>query len=520
MTSASSMNTAAGRSPESTRTMLAPAVVLGAGATAAFLALFSPALALVAVILVLLALVAVRWPDIATFAVIFILFSNIAVVASRFHGVPRIVASAFPLLLAAPLIRDLVLRRQRLVVTPALPLLLLLLVVQILGMMFSRDLEVTKSAVTEFVFEGLLLYFLITNAVRTPRALRLVIRALLLAGFVSAVVPCYQQLTGSFGSNFGGFGQTSETGFRTGEVSSRGEVRQIRLAGPIGEQNRYAQNMLMLLPIGLFLFLSERSKRWRLLALLFTAVTGSGFLLAFSRGGAVAFLILLATMVLMRIFRARQVLIVGLVASLGLVAVPQYLARMKTLGNISVVLLEAGPKAADLDSAARRRIAEMIAAAMVFADNPVIGVGPGMFKYYSQEYGNRLGIRKITETRRAHSLYLEVAAEGGALGLISFFGLILVTMYGLILARTRLLHGPPGAMPEAERERLELSNTVTGFLLALIAYLACGLFLHLAYIRFFYAMLALAGAASGVAMSRVGSLSRSRPLASRIDHQT
>jgi hypothetical protein len=479
--------------------------VLGTGAATACIALYDPLLALGAVTFVILALATISRPDFATFAVIFILYSNLAVVASRFHGVPRLVASAFPLLLAAPLIRDLILRRQRVVVTPALPFLFFLLIVQIVSMMFSRDLEVTRAVVIEFVFEGLLVYFLITNVVKTPRSLRLAVWALLLAGFVSAVVPCYQQVTGSFDNNFAGLGQTSEVGFRTGEFTGRGEVRQIRVAGPIGEQNRYAQNMLMLLPLGLFAFFGERSKTLRFLALFFTAVTGAGFLLSFSRGGAVAFVLVLMVMVLMRTVTLRQLAVVGLVAALGLAAMPQYWARLKTIGDLPGLFSRAGVSSqtgsGKPDSAAQRRFIEMAAAGMVFADHPVIGVGPGMFKYYSQEYGNRLGIRKITETRKAHSLYLEVAAEGGVLGLISFFGAVLVTLHGLIFARRRLLQGPRGATSSEEHERVTLANLVTGLLLALIAYLGCAVFLHLAYIRFFYLMMGLAAAASGVALA-------------------
>jgi len=513
--SRSSTSKTEGRSP--TRAVLPWVVILGTGAATGFLALHDPFLALAAVLLALLALATVTTPDFATFAVIFILYSNIAVVASRFHGVPRLVASAFPLLLAAPLIRDLILRRQSIVVTPVLPILFLFLVVQILGMMFSKNLEVTRTVVIEFLFEGLLVYFLITNVVRTPRALRLAVWALLLAGFVSAAVPCYQQLTGTFDNNFAGLGQTSEGGFRTGDFTGRVEVRQVRLAGPIGEQNRYSQNMLMLLPVGLFACFSERSKRLRFLALFFTAVTGAGFLLAFSRGGAVALLLVMATMVLMRTVTLRQLSLVGLVVVLGLVAMPQYWARLKTLADIPSQFsrqISSQTGAGKPDSSAQRRLIEMVAAGMVFADNPLIGAGPGMFKYYSQEYGNRLGVRRITETRKAHSLYLEVAAEGGVLGLTCFFAIVLVTLHGLVVARRRLLQGPPGATPGEEHERRALANLVTGFLLALIAYLGCGLFLHLAYIRFFYLMLGLAAAASGIALSFS---SRRSPPASALD---
>ena len=47
--------------------------------------------------------------------------------------------------------------------------------------------------------------------------------------------------------------------FKTGEEALHGNVMQRRLAGPLGEQNRYAQIMLMLVPLGLFRFWGERS---------------------------------------------------------------------------------------------------------------------------------------------------------------------------------------------------------------------------------------------------------------------
>lgn len=95
-----------------------------------------------------------------------------------------------------------------------------------------------------------------------------------------------------------------------------------------------------------------------------------------------------------------------------------------------------------------------------------------------------------------------MAAEGGALGLLFFSTMVLVTLYGLLLARRRLLGAPPGPTPGDEEERRYLANIVTGLFLALVAYLASGLFLHLAYIRYFYLMLALAGAASVIVFSR------------------
>ena len=480
-------------------------LVVGAAIVAGLMTLAYPLWGIVCTLAAVVGALVLRHPDVASYVVIFLLYSNVAVVATRFHGVPKIMASAFPLLLVFPLVRDMVLRRRGAVVTPALPFIALLFAVQFFGALFARHEAVARAAIVEFMLEGVLVYILITNVVRTPRTLKMAVWALLLAGVVCSVVPFYQQLTGTFHHHYGGFGQTSETAFRTGEFAQHGEVRQFRACGTLDEQNRFAQNMLMLLPLGLFLFLNERTRRKRFVVLALTSFAGIGFLLAFSRGGAVALALVLMVMTLMRLIALRHVAVLGLVMVVGLVAMPQYWTRLASLGDVSLLVAGSETNERKPDSAMTGRLTEMVAAALVFADHPVIGVGPRMFKYYSQEYGNRLGIRKLKEGRKAHSLYLEVAAESGTLGLLSFFGMIFVTLTGLVVTRRRAFgesgRGLDGSGEESscEAKDREMANLATGFLLALIGYLACGIFLHLSYIRFFYLILALASATTAIA---------------------
>jgi O-antigen ligase len=140
----------------------------------------------------------------------------------------------------------------------------------------------------------------------------------------------------------------------------------------------------------------------------------------------------------------------------------------------------------------------------VFLDHPTIGVGPGMFKAYSEEYGNQDALRRIETGRRAHSLYLEIAAENGAIGLALFLAALLLTLIGLAGARRANLGHDP-----------ELADLATAYLLALVCYLSTGIFLHLAYMRYFYLVLALGGAVAHVgyqARAAAGGLpARSRP---------
>jgi O-antigen ligase len=186
----------------------------------------------------------------------------------------------------------------------------------------------------------------------------------------------------------------------------------------------------------------------------------------------------------------RRLLFIAVGVGILLLALPQYWKRLATIGSVaSLVSGEAGPGESP-DGAIKRRVTEMFAAVYVFIDHPVIGVGPGMFRTYAEEYGNRgaTTLRRIEGDRRAHSLLLEIAAESGALGLTLFLAMLLVTMAGLASARRSLLERDP-----------EIANLATAYLLALVGYVASGVFLHLAYMRYFYLVLALGGAACYVA---------------------
>lgn len=427
-------------------------------------------------------------PDLTAGLGIFLIFSNFAVIAIRFHGVPKVLGLAIPLLLAVPMIGNLLTRRRRLTFHPLTPLLMLLFAVQIMGALFSRHPRESMSGAVEFFLEGLLIFLLVTSAFDSHRALRSATWALLLAGFAVSLVPIFQQITGSE-NQFGGLGQfTADDIPGTAALEMKAEGR---MSGPIGEPNRFAQNMLMLLPLGYILTRTEGRPKLRAAAWFLTGISGIGFLLAFSRGGIVALALVIVLMVAMKILKTRHVVLLGMAGAFVAVAfLPKYLDRMGALKNlVNLQSREIGSSEAP-EGSIKGRATEMLAAALVFTDHPVVGVGPGMFKYYSQEYGNELGIRKLKEARQAHSLFLDIAAENGALGLLCFLALSLATLQGLIRGRRRCLASRP-----------VLADYAAGYFLALTSYLFTGLFLHLSFIRFFYLMLGLGAAAAQIALS-------------------
>jgi len=443
-----------------------------------------PLLVLGAALAIMLITALVAWPNVATLVVIGILYSNAVVVAVTFHGVPYLIGSSVPLLLAIPLIHYVVLRRERVVLGPVLPLIGLFLVIELFSATFSKNPVFSLGKLGISAVEGLCLYFLVVNVVRTPAMLRWVTWVLLGVGAFLGGLSTFQQVTGTYDRDYAGFAQMSEASFRTDRATPHGQLRQRRLAGPIGDQNRYAQIMLMLVPLGLFRFWSERSKKLRIAALTATVLTLAGVALTFSRGAAVAFVLLLAMMVFLHHISWKQLGIVLLGILLVFCALPQYGSRLTSLGVFGSTLHSEGPGLAKADSSIRSRYTEAMAAGLMFADHPLTGVGPGMYPSYYHQYAKQVGLHVKESARQSHTLFLGIAAELGAPGILAFLAIAGVALWKLARARRRCLV-----------QRPDLAHLVTGFMLAIVAYLAVGFFLHFAYVRYFWLMLALAGAA-------------------------
>ena len=467
--------------------VLAIFIILLGAVTIGVVAAQQPLLAIAGGLGILLLIVLLKWPDAATLLVIFYIYTNVGPVAMQFHGVPSFIAMGFPVILTIPLVWYLLLRREKLIITPVFQMLLMFSVIYILGAAFSRDITLSLPRLIDYFFEGLLLYFLVTNVIRSPLMLKRVVWVLLISGALIGGLSLFQQVTHTFDNNYGGFAQTEiEFSFRTGVENLQGEVRQLRLAGSIGEKNRYAQNMLMLVPLGLFQLGIYSSKKLRILALVCTGLILVGGALSFSRGAAVGFVLMILIMVFLRYIKFYQLVLLFLGAMLVLWMFPQYSLRLTSLNVFSELASPgSGPLLSGADGAIRGRATDMLSALLIFRDHPLIGVGPGLVQYYTQEYSRQVGIRYLTNNPQAHSLFPGIAAEAGILGLICFVLILFIPLRELVRARKQWIESHP-----------DWSYLATGFFQVLICYMATGLFLHLSYMRFFYLMVALAVVAS------------------------
>lgn len=440
-------------------------------------------ISLIFVLLLIITAIITNSPVVIALCAFFIIFTNAVVIANKFHGLPFITGAIIPIILLGVFIAyKVIILKKTLVFDVTILLFLAYFAIGIFGAVASIDPITGFNNLFVLATEGIFLYLLILNTIRSPNELRQFIWAILFGAIFISGISVYQQATETFDNNYWGFAQVTGRGFGTGETTLSGDVIQARLGGPLGEKNYFAQLMLMIVPIGLNQFLSESNNTWKFLALLATGLAITTTALTYSRGGAVAFLILVIVMISFGYIRFNQVVFVGIGIFLIFIFNPQYSVRLLTIQDVFNIRTD-GPSLSNTDLATQGRIGEMYTAWLVFLDHPLIGVGPDMFKFHYQEYADLNGIKTHPENRRAHNIFLEIAANNGLIGFISFFAIPGLTLFKLSQVINLWRKKDPA-----------LAYIAMGIFLAITSYLANGLFLSLAYERYFWFILAIGGA--------------------------
>lgn len=329
--------------------------------------------------------------------------------------------------------------------------------------------------------KALVIFFLLVNLLRTPRRVRWGVYALLAAVLLMALPVLYQGLTGSQ-FNFWGFGGAEFESVAPHQLGWR-------LAGSIGDPNFFALALAATIPLAAILVLDARHWRERIFAL---AAAGSALLaVAFSYSRASAFgigFIFLALLVGHR--RRAWVAAAGIVAVAGLLLVmpPTFRARMLSLRQLSLT----APQQSMASYSFRGRRSELLAALAMWRAHPFLGVGAGAYPSAYEKYAAWVELDPRGERRDPHNLFLQIAAETGLLGLAAF-GWLLFCVWRLLRQAQRRLR---------RLNAIRLANLAWGIEMGLETYLILSVFLHGAYFRHFFILLAL-GAAMAAAVQAV-----------------
>src|SRR3954454_7213412 len=264
------------------------ASVLAAGALMGAAVAGSAAVAVLAAAAATLVIALALRPELAVGVLAVAVWLTLPALAVDRHGLPLLAGALFPLLLVVPIAHGW-LQGRPFVVTRGMALILLLLVVEVLSTVFAAHQGVALDRLRTFALEGVVLYVLVVGAIESTATLRIAIWGLLCAGACLALVTIYQQLTGSYYRPYGGLGQVDSAFFR-------GQSDVARLAGPLADPNYYAQILLPLIPVGLLTIRRERTPLLRLTAGAITVLVVIAMAFTYSRGAALALVVLVIAM--------------------------------------------------------------------------------------------------------------------------------------------------------------------------------------------------------------------------------
>lgn len=451
-----------------------------------------PVLALAAAVLAVSALVS--RPELGVLAFAVLLYANAPVNLARIAASSQAIGIAVTALLVVSVLVEVYVRRGGWVLDYPFMGIVAFVGVALLSTLFSRHPQTSVSWIVNLLLEGMLVYLLVINAVRRLATLKRALWSVLAVCAVTGLLSGYQELTSSYQQDFFGLARRdTERGLGDAQNEGEGARRSgtalypvYRARGPVGEPNRYGQTLLVLLPFGFILATRSRALRTRLLAGALSCALLVGVFLTYSRATMLTLAVMTILMTFLGCLRIRHVML-GLVAALLLIAVtaPGTVKRLSSIRGVqSLMSSETETKA---DGAIRGRTTAMLAAFNTFLDHPVLGVGPGNYTpHYSVAYmaDPEVAFRYRPTQRRAHSLYLEMGAETGAIGLFAFMAIpawLAVRLWFLRRSWSRVNE--------------ENALLASAFLMALVGYFGSAVFLHLAYQRYYWLLLGLTGAA-------------------------
>jgi putative inorganic carbon (hco3(-)) transporter len=255
-----------------------------------------------------------------------------------------------------------------------------------------------------------------------------------------------------------------------------------RASGPLGDPNFYGQQLLVLVPLGLWWVIHARNLLMRLIAIACLAMVAAGVGLSYSRGALLAIAVMFAFyFVYFRVQFKYLAYLVPMFVVAFIVAPPELKDRFSTLTQF----FQTEESGQVLDNSFEERSRYLVVGRNMILDSPLIGLGADHFKANFTTYILELGQSPDRDTNRnAHNYYLEVTTEHGLIGLA-----LVSTM---LIMSVRRFHGARKDFHKAGDARM---SDLSGFLLvALIGYMFSAISLHGDFPRFLWMSIGLAAA--------------------------
>jgi O-antigen ligase len=408
-----------------------------------------------------------RWFLIVTIA---ILAAYIPEVVEAGRSFPLISKSLVALVVAGVLLRRLF-RTQRVDLPTVTWPFLLLAVAMAISTLAATDRAVAAAELVDYA-SHVLLVLLVMVLIDRPAWLGRAMWAVASGVAFLAAIAVFQQLTHSYGTDFGGLAAVEPYGssFRSG--------------GPLSPVY-FGQLLAVASVMALYLFIAfpQRVARVGALATCTLCLIAMSFTL--SRAAVLAVVIGFAIAVILRRARGGSwvVLFCAVVAVAAVFLPGEFGDRFRALGEVASAGTNLGG-----DSSVRGRLGENMAAVQMWLDYPYVGVGPENYEVHYHDYSQEIGLDPRPEERQPHNLYLEVLAETGLLGAIPFLWIM----------------GAAAVKPWRAKRNLtgQSQLLVEGAFVAMVTLLITAVTLHLAYSRNVWLTVGLALAAGRIQPDR------------------
>lgn len=311
------------------------------------------------------------------------------------------------------------------------------------------------------------------------------------------------------------FAGTSQTFWGFAQLSAFGQTDSsgtLRYAGPLGESNIWGQVLVSIIPFALYRVAKTHSFTGKTIFLFCAGAIILAMLFTESRGAFLAFVSVLVLMAIEMKLNGPTITAITIVGLAALFLLPsKYTDRIKSLDIFFKADQEYG---LTQDESVAGRRAKMLTGLAMFEAHPFLGVGFANYSNNYWSYAGNLGFESSasntntttdTGARQPHSLYIEIMAETGLLGILTFIG-----FFGLIfqsLFRLRKKYQPRGQIPDSD-----WSAWITSIAMSLITFLIAGFFLHGIGFRFIWVLAGLALAVIHISKNEIQTKNTLQPV--------
>lgn len=367
--------------------------------------------------------------------------------------------------------------------------------VVIASYLVASDKAIAMAEITD-LGKDIIIIYCILFALRQAQTWKQTIWLMLITTTLLCLLSVYQLVTNNYQQDF----------FLLATIQmdqALGATALPRVGGPVNAPNLWAQVLVALSTLVMFRILHERQTIKKFAAVVMLGIFVYIVLNTYSRG---AYLVMAinALLILFILKKRFNPLILIAIVTIAVILFPLLPATYRDrFTSLFVVTEENGVYQ---DTSLRGRSSEMLTGLAMFAEQPILGVGAGNYKPNYQRYAQLVGIEFRAEARDPHSLYVQLLAETGILGITTF----LIMALFLIEALNRACRAIEGSPP-----LIEWLPWISSFRFAILSYLLTSIFLHNAYIRYFWILVALALAGIQITYTMLDNLKRNAPVEAR-----